>query len=89
MVEFEKSWAFGLQKKNEVFELMMSKSKIGYSWLKKWSMNVGNRGLVSNIEGRVNLWKQPVNYSLTYKLKQIQNNFYEDSSLGFTLNCNV
>ena len=44
MIEFEKRLAFGLQKRNEVFELMLRKSKIGYSWLRQVQVSAGNRG---------------------------------------------
>lgn len=68
---------------------MMQKSKIKWNWLKNFRVNVGNRGLVSSIEGKINLFRTAVDYSLTYKLKQIQNNFYEDSSLGFSFKWNL
>lgn len=68
---------------------MMQKSKIKWNWLKNFRVNVGNRGLVSSIEGKINLFRTGVDYSLTYKLKQIQNNFYEDSSLGFSFKWNL
>ena len=88
MIEFEKRLAFGLQKRNEVFELMVRKSKIGYSWLRQVQVSAGNRGFLGTLEGRATAWRVPLDYTLSYKLRQIQNNFYEDSSLGFSFKAN-
>lgn len=89
VIEREKSLAFGVQKKNEIFELMLRKKNTGYKWLKQWHLSVGNRGFLGTIDGKIKIWKLPIDYVLSYKLKQIQNNFYDDSSLGFTLKCNL
>lgn len=69
-----------------MFELMFLKTKIGYNWLKKFQLNVGNRGLLASCEGKIKALS--ADYSLYYKLKQIQNNLYDDSSFGLTLRLN-
>lgn len=65
---------------------MFLKTKTGYSWLKKIQINVGNRGLLASCEGRIKLLS--ADYTLNYKLRQIQNNIYDDSSFGLTLRLN-
>ena len=89
MLEFEKKWVLGLQRKNELYELVMQRNKVGYSWLKHIKANVGNKGLYASLEGKVNLFKVGVDYTVSYKLKPLQQNFYDDSSLGFSLKWNI
>ena len=89
MIEREKSLAFGVQKRNEVFELMLRKKNIGYKWLKQLHLSVGNRGFLGTIDGKFKIWKMPIDYTFSYKLKQIQNNFYDDSVIGFSFKCNL
>lgn len=89
MIEFEKSWVLGAQKRNDVFEFVMQKNKIGYSWLKNIKANVGNKGFFASADGKVNLFKTGIDYTISYKLKPLQQNFYEDSSLGFNLKWNL
>lgn len=67
----------------------MQKSKIKTSWLKMFRVNIGNRGMLASVEGKLNLFRNYVDYAINYKLKPIQTNFYEDSSLGFTLKWNL
>lgn len=67
----------------------MQKSKIKNSWVKLFRINAGNRGLFSSIEGKLKPFGTSLDYTLGYKLKGIQNNFYEDSSLGFTFKFNL
>ncbi len=78
-----------MQRRNDVFEVMMQKSKIKYNWIRLFRINAGNRGLFSSIEGKISLLKTNVDYTLGYKLKAIQNNFYDDSSLGFAFKWNL
>lgn len=67
----------------------MQKNKIGYSWLKNIKANVGNKGLYASADGKVNLFKTGFDYTVSYKLKPLQQNFYEDSSLGFSVKWNI
>jgi hypothetical protein len=45
--------------------------------------------MLASVEGKLNLFRNYVDYAINYKLKPIQTNFYEDSSLGFTLKWNL
>ena len=78
MIEFEKRLAFGLQKRNEVFELMLRKSKIGYSWLRQVQVSAGNRGFLATLEGRATVWKVPLDYTLSYKLEAMNKDMYSN-----------
>jgi hypothetical protein len=68
---------------------MVNKTRTGYKWLRKLHMSVGNRGFVGSCEGKLTLWRLPIDYIFCYKLKQIQNNFYDDSSIGFRFKSNL
>lgn len=45
--------------------------------------------MLASVEGKLNLFRNYVDYAINYKLKPIQTNFYEDSSLGFTFKWNL
>jgi hypothetical protein len=89
VLEFEKKWVLGLQRRNDLYELVLQRNKVGYGWLKTVKANVGNKGLFASADGRLTVFKAALDYTLSYKLKPLQQNFYEDSSLGFSLKWNI
>ena len=58
--------------------------------MRNFKAAVGNKGFFASIDGKISLPKiKNIDYTFCYKLKQIQNNIYDDSNIGFNFRWNI
>jgi len=89
LIEYDKRYRFGVQKKNEIYEFLVERYKISYKWLKTVKFSVGNKGCLTTFEGKFSLWKTALEYGLNLKLKPGGGNFYNDFSSSLNLKWNL
>jgi hypothetical protein len=89
LIEYDKKYRFGVQKRNENVEFLMERYRMNQKLLKSMRLYVGNKGFLGMFEGRFGLGRSNVDYTLNLKLKTGGGNFYNDFSMGASLKWNI
>lgn len=89
LIEYDKKYRFGVQKRNDNYEFLVERYKISQRLLKTLKFSVGNKGCLNSYEGKLNIWKSWLDYTLNLRLKPGGGNFYNDFSANLSMKWNI
>lgn len=78
-----------MQKKNNIYEFLVERYRMNQKWLKSVKISAGNKGFLTTLEGKINIWKSVLDYSLNMRVKPGGGNFYNDFSSNLNLKWNL